>query len=158
MRGASVRTGAGLLLALLASIGVLGAQEFVTARALQHPVNQSGITGRITFTETAEGLLITGTASGLDPSSGPYVSLVYDVGSVPGGPTACEPTVELEEMFVGVWNVDANGNGELIQLNPNVAPLDTIDTISIRNVEINAGFGPEAVVACGQIAVSPGTP
>jgi hypothetical protein len=48
---------------------------------------------------------------GLQPSFGRYLSLVYDLGSVPGGPTVCEPTVELEGMFVGIWAVDADGNG-----------------------------------------------
>jgi hypothetical protein len=53
-------------------------------------------------------LLVTGAATRLQPSFGRYVSLVYDLGSVPGGPTVCEPTVELEGMFVGIWAVDAS--------------------------------------------------
>jgi hypothetical protein len=145
-----------LLFGLVAGAAVL-AQEFTTGHALQHPSNQSGVMGRITFTETPAGLIVEGTATGLEgPSVGRYVSLVYDVGSVPGGPTGCEPTVELANMFVGIWVVDADGNGELVQLNPAVAPLDMIDTVSIRDGTVNQGFGPEAVVACGQIAVRGG--
>jgi hypothetical protein len=128
------------------------------AQATQHPVNQSGVQGRIDFTQVAGGLLVTGTASGLQPSVGRYVSLVYDIGSVPGGPTACEPTAPIPGMFVGIWAVDAMGNGILIQLAPPgaIAPLSVIDTISIRDTAVNGGFGVEAVVACGQIAVREG--
>lgn len=88
----------------------------VTARARQHPVNRSGVKGRIDFTSVPGGLLVTGTATGLQgPSIGRYVSLVYDLPSVPGGPTVCEPVAEIDGMFVGIWAVDA-GNGTLIQL------------------------------------------
>ena len=143
---------AGLMLFAI-TVAAVTAQQFESAHALQHPVNQSGVMGRITIFETDAGLVVEGTATGLEPSVGRYVSLVYDIGSVPGGPTACEPTVELDGMFVGIWAVDAEGNGTLVQLNPAVDPLSSIDTISIRDTEINDGFGPEAVVACGQIAV-----
>lgn len=131
----------------------------VTARARQHPANQSGVKGRIDFTSVPGGLLVTGTATGLEgPSVGRYVSLVYDLPSLPGGPTLCEPVEAIDGMFVGIWAVDALGNGNLIQLVPpdQVAPLSVIDTISIRDDTINQGFGPEAVVACGQIAVHGG--
>lgn len=132
-----------------------------TARARQHPANQSGASGRIDFTSVPGGLLVTGTATGLQgPSIARYVSLVYDLGSVPGGPTVCEPTTDppIEGMFVGIWAVDALGNGSLIQVVPPgaIAPLSVIDTISIRDTTINDGFGPEAVVACGEIAVHGG--
>lgn len=127
----------------------------VTAQATQHPVNESGVSGRIDFTAVPDGLLVTGAARGLQPSTGRYVSLVYDLGSVPGGPTACEPTVPMAGMFVGFWAVDALGNGILIQVVPPgaIAALSAIDSISIRDTTINGGFGVDAVVACGQIAV-----
>jgi hypothetical protein len=131
-----------------------------TAQAKLHPFNQSGVKGRITFTSVDGGLLVTGTATGLEgPSVGRYVSLVYDLGSQPGGPEACEPTgVPIPGMFVGIWAVDALGNGMLVQtVAPGeIAPLNAIDTISIRDTTINGGFGVEAVVACGQIAVHGG--
>jgi hypothetical protein len=144
-------------LALAVSVTVL-AQAGVTARANQHPVNASGIMGKIAFTQTGAGLIVTGTATGLAPNTvGRYASLVYDVGSVPGGPTACEPTVPMPGMFVGIWASDAAGNGLLIQLAPPgaIAPLGAFDTVSIRDTTINGGFGPQAVVACGQVAVNP---
>ena len=144
-------------LALAASVTVW-AQGGVTARATQHPINQSGVMGSITFTQTEPGLVVTGTANGLAPNTfGRYVTLVYDVGSVSGGPDPCEPTVPMPGMFVGVWASDAAGNGLLIQLAPPaaIAPLGTFDTVSIRDTTINGGFGPQAVVACGQVAVNP---
>jgi hypothetical protein len=130
----------------------------VTAQATQHPVNQSGAKGRINFMSVPGGLLVTGTATGLAPSVGRYVSLVYDLPSVPGGPTVCEPVEPIDGMFVGIWSVNSSGNGTLIQVVPpgEVAPLSVIDTISIRDTTINEGFGPEAVVACGEIAVHGG--
>ncbi len=130
----------------------------VTAQATQHSVNQSGVKGRINFTAVPDGLLVTGTANGLQPSTGRYVTLVYDLGSVPGGPTVCEPTIPMAGMFVGFWAVDALGNGVLIQVVPPgaIAPLSAISSISIRDTTISGGVGVEAVVACGQIAVHAG--
>lgn len=143
---------------VLAASATVWAQESATARANQHPVNQSGVKGSITFTQTGAGLIVTGTATGLAPNTvGRYVTLVYDVGSEPGGPELCEPTVPMPGMFVGIWASDAAGNGLLIQLAPPgaIAPLGTFDTVSIRDTTINGGFGPQAVVACGQVAVNP---
>lgn len=151
---------AALVVALLGLLSgsnfALATQPFATAEATQHPVNQSGVRGHITFTETADGVAVAGTATGLEPSTGRYETLVYDVGSVPGGPIACEPTGGLgfTDMFVGVWSVDAAGNGTLNQLNRAIAPIGEFDTVSIRDTTINNGIGPEAVVACGQVAAS----
>ena len=144
--------------AMVAIPGYADHSSTVTAHATQHPVNQSGAQGRIDFTTVAGGLLVTGTATGLQPSVGRYITLVYDLGSVPGGPTVCEPAAPIDGMFVGIWAVDALGNGSLIQLVPpdQIAPLSVIDTTSIRDTTINGGFGPEAVVACGEIAVHGG--
>jgi hypothetical protein len=146
----------GLLCGLLGAALIASVGE--TARADQHPANNSGVMGRITFTDTGSGLVVTGTAKGLAPSTlARYVTLVYDKGSVPGGPDNCEPTVPIPGMFVGIWTSDAAGNGLLIQVAPpaTIAPLGTIDTVSIRDTTINSGFGPQAVVACGQVAVNP---
>jgi hypothetical protein len=148
----------GVFFGLVAAGATVQAQGDVTAGANLHPVNQSGVMGSITFTQTEAGLVVTGTAKRLAPSTvGRYVTLVYDVGSVSGGPEACEPTVELPGMFVGIWASDAAGNGLLIQLAPPgaIAPLGTFDTVSIRDTTINGGFGVQAVVACGQVAVNP---
>jgi hypothetical protein len=150
----------GIAVAVIAmiSVPVYSGPPTEAAHATQHPMNQSGAQGSISFTSVPGGLMITGTATGLQPSIGRYVSLVYDLGSVPGGPTACEPTVPMDGMFVGIWAVDAAGNGILIQLSPPaaIAPLSSIGTISIRDTTINGGFGVQAVVACGQVAVHGG--
>jgi hypothetical protein len=145
--------------AMVAIPGYADHSSTVTAHATQHPMNQSGAMGRINFTSVPGGLSVTGTATGLHgPSIARYVSLVYDLGSVPGGPNACEPTEPIDGMFVGIWIVDALGNGMLIQVVPPgaIAPLSEIDTISIRDTTINRGRGVEAVVACGEIAVHGG--
>lgn len=142
----------------VAGTAVAGHNEETTGHANLHPVNQSGASGSIDFIEDEAGVHVMGTATGLEPSLGRYTSLVYDLGSVPGGPIACEPVEERDDMFVGIWSVDAAGNGTLIQVAPPgaIAPLSVIDSVSIRDTEINGGFGPEAVVACGEIAVHGG--
>jgi hypothetical protein len=145
-----------MLTGLISGGAIIRAQEGETARANQHPVNQSGVNGSISFIEAEDGLIVTGMAKGLAPSTvGRYITLVYDVGSVPGGPEGCEPTVPMPGMFVGIWASDATGKGTLIQLTPAgaIAPLGTFDAVSIRDTTINGGFGPEAIVACGQVAV-----
>lgn len=144
-----------LAAAAIVAMPVYADAPTVAAQATQHPVNQSGAQGRIDFTSVPGGLVVTGTATGLQPSLGRYVTLVYDIGSVPGGPDACEPTAPMPGMFVGIWAVDALGHGILIQLVPPgaIAPLSAIDSVSIRDTTINGGFGVQAVVACGQIAV-----
>lgn len=149
----------GVFFGLVAAGTAVRAQGGTGARANLHPVNQSKVMGRITFAQTGAGLIATGTAKGLEPLAPlfRYVTLVYDVGSVSGGPEACEPTVPMPGMFVGTWAVDAAGNGLLIQIAPPgaIAPLGAFDTVSIRDTTINGGFGVQAVVACGQVAVNP---
>ena len=96
---------------------------------------------------------VTGEAEGLTPGD-PYVSLVYDADSEATGPNACEPsptsTLTFVQMFLGLWTVDDDGDGTL---GPTVIPtaLSDIGTVSIRNTAINTGFGPHAVLACGEV-------
>src|ERR1044071_9743730 len=82
-----------------------------TGAARLHQVDRSRITARIKFLDTGDpstGLIVSGTATGLDPED-TYISLVYDRGSVPGGPLACEPPPDNDQtdaqMFVGTWVV-----------------------------------------------------
>jgi hypothetical protein len=146
---------AGVLFSLLVAGVALMAAAGATARATQHPANQSGVMGAINFRDTGTAIVVTGTATGLAPSTlGRYVTLVYDVGSVPGGPTNCEPTAPMPNMFIGFWTSDAGGNGILHQVGQ-PPPFGAFDTVSIRDTTINNGFGPQAVVACGQVAVNP---
>lgn len=120
------------------------------------------IDAEIDFEDDGSTLRVTGDAEGLTPGD-VYISLVYDIGSVATGPEACEPTIFdgsdpnniLATMFLGVWTVDGGGNGTLSAINTNggadYVPLSKIGTVSIRNVAINNGFGPHAVVACGAV-------
>ena len=137
-----------------------------TARATLHVMNQSGVHARISFTDDGSTLTINGTASGLVPSV-PYASLIYDNGSVSGGPEGCEPTIFdptdpdflLPTMFVGIWMNHGDGTGTLAAVNTNggvdYVPLGKFRTISVRDLTINEGFGPEAVAACGEVAEHP---
>ncbi len=124
--------------------------------------NPRPIEVEIEFEDDGFVLSVTGEAEGLTPGD-TYISLVYDVGSEAEGPDACEPTIFdpadpnniLATMFLGVWSVDADGNGELGPL-VNPTPLSLIGTVSIRNLAVfdamgNAGFGPHAVLACGEV-------
>ena len=121
------------------------------------------IEAEIDFEDIGAGMIrVTGEAEGLTPGD-TYVSLVYDVGSEAEGPDACEPTIFdpldpnniLDTMFLGFWNVDGDGNGTLGPL-VNPTPLSLIGTVSIRNVAIFddqgfGGFGPHAVLVCGEV-------
>src|ERR1043165_4798699 len=106
----------GYLILGFVTVGInVQAQGGLTARANQHPVNQSGVKGKILFPQTSAGLTVTGTSKGLAPTTaGRYISLVYDKGSNPGGPDVCEPTIPIDGMFVGIWISDADGNGVLV--------------------------------------------
>ncbi|MGH9379075.1 MAG: hypothetical protein ACRD2Z_00440 [Thermoanaerobaculia bacterium] len=160
-------------LALLAAPTVLIAEHLPISigHTTLHPVNQSGAHGEFAFLDNGSTLMILGSASGLDPST-IYVSLIYDNGSVPGGPTACEPTIFdpsdpdflLPTMFIGAWTVQSDGTGTLTETNVFdeisgqrvYVPLTRFRTTSIRDTSINGGIGPEAVVACGHVAEHPG--
>ena len=123
-----------------------------TGSAKLHPYNQSGIKGRINFFDTGTTLVVSGTATGLDPNNF-YISLLYDVGSVPGGPLACEPseanTLTEDQMFAGIWSVAPDGTGTLnfTKSGPLYVPLRDVDTVSIRGEA--EGFDR---VACGEIS------
>ena len=112
----------------------------------------------IDFEDIGAGMIrVTGEAEGLTPGD-MYISLVYDIGSETEGPDACEPTIFdptdpnniLATMFLDFWNVDGDGNGTLGPL-VNLTPLSLIGAVSIRNLAINGGFGPHAVLACGEV-------
>ncbi len=90
------------------------------AMANLQPMNQSGIRARIEFLDDGTTLTVTGAATGLHPAES-YVTLIYDNGSVPGGPNGCAPTIfdpqdpgfVLGTMLIGFWNVDSEGIGSL---------------------------------------------
>lgn len=128
-------------------------------------INDSGITGEAVITDDGTSIVVSGTAEGLDPSASlDYLSLFYDKASPPKGPEACEPGTHdpnhplfltEAEMLGGIWTVDGNGNGTLHDLVGAYVPVNRVGTMSIRDLRINEGFGPEAVVACGKVTHDP---
>ena len=118
-----------------------------------HQIDRSGIRGRIEFVDrgnAADGLEVTGTATGLDPDVS-YISLVYDAGAKPSGPRACAPSSPGDltglQMFVSGWQVDADGNGTLhvLKTGPFYVALDAIGAMSIREEDTRA------LQACGKV-------
>ena len=59
---------------------------------------------------------------------------------------------DLPEMLLGTWLVDGGGNGTFILLVGNATALGNFDTVSIRDMKVDLGEGPAAVVACGEAA------
>ncbi len=135
-----------------------------TGSARQTPINQSGIQSEILFLDTGSnvhGLVVSGKASGLDPTQ-TYFSLLYDVGSVPGGPAACTPSRSNDltgaQMFTAFWAVASNGTGTLFRQKTGAAyvPLSDIATVSIRKA--TPGQNPpffDILQACGEIHRNP---
>ena len=146
----------------IASSGLEGEAE------LEDPGNNAssptGVEAEIEFEDDGSTLRISGEAEGLTPGV-LYASLIYDVNSSAEGPDACEPAIFdpgdpnniLATMFIGFWQVDEDGEGELEATNTNggadYVPLTKIGTISIRDLTVSGGAGPAAVVACGEVEV-----
>lgn len=129
-----------------------------TADARQHPIDHSGIHSRITFVDTGTSLTVHGVARGLDPTK-VYFSLIYDTGSVPGGPNACEETNDSlteTQMFVGVWDSKAQ-TLSATKTGPSYAALGTFRTVSIRQVKDPSKPISEEnqfLVACGEVHIN----
>lgn len=133
-------------------------------------INDSGISGWVTLTDDGETIVVSdGSATGMVPNTGPvegfrYLSLYYDKASPPEGPEACEPGTHdpdhplfltEAQMLGGIWASDADGNGSVFDLDGDYVPVDRVGTMSIRDLTVNGGFGPEAVVACGKVTHDP---
>ena len=122
-----------------------GTADVISAMANLAPRNGSGVKANIDFVDDGTTLQINGTASGLDAGE-TYLTLIYDNGSVPGGPNACTPTIFdpqdpdflLGTMVIGFWEVDAQGQGTLSAINTNsgedYVPLDKFRSTSVRLV------------------------
>ena len=166
-----------LLAAPLAYVAAHDDEEREGEAELEDPGNNAGsptgVTAEIEFEDDGTTITITGEAEGLTPGV-PYASLIYDIGSFAQGPIACEPTIFdpadpnniFATMFVGIWDVDEDGEGTLSATNiiptfapgpPVYVPLSKIGTISIRDGTVmgpfGPGTGPAAVVACGVVEV-----
>jgi hypothetical protein len=159
-----MRTFLGVLTVALAALPYAAIADSDAESDLKNP---RPIEVEIDFEDDGVVLRVTGEAEGLTPGD-TYISLIYDIGSEAEGPDACEPTIFdpndpnfiLETMVLGFWNVDGDGDGTLSAINTNFGadyvPLSKIGAVSIRNVDIfddqaRGGFGPHAVLACGEV-------
>ncbi len=143
------------------------------ASAELRTLNDSGISGEVTFRANGSELSIEGEAEGMTPGV-IYISLLYDILSVATGAFACEPGFDFSNPFLGatadapgrltldemgivdggatpllVWVID-DDDERTVNGTVNVN-LDRLRTMSIRDTSINGGIGPDAVVACGLI-------
>ncbi len=143
------------------------------ASAELRTLNDSGISGEVTFRANGSELSIEGEAEGMDPGVF-YISLLYDILSVATGAFACEPGFDFSDIFLGA-TADAPGRLTLLEMGLDLmvegpllvwvigdddertvngtvnVDLDRLRVISIRDTSINEGIGPDAVVACGLI-------
>jgi len=154
-----------VLLVFVAVPGVAQAPEGqATGGAEQHAINNSGIQAEVLFLDTGSnvhGLVVSGKATGLDPTQ-TYFSLLYNVGSVPGGPTACTPSpgnaITFAQMFTAFWTVAPDGTGTLFRQKTGTAyvALSDVATVSIRKA--TPGMNPpffDILQACGEIHRNP---
>lgn len=123
-------------------------------KAESHATPPTTIEADFKFIDTGSKLTITGKAKGLEPGHA-YVSLIYDTGSSVTGIHACEPTDNSlgPRMFVGSWNVLANGKGTLgpvVKQGAGYVAISEIGTISVR-AGIPMGAGSIPVVVCGKV-------
>jgi len=138
------------ILVISIALGLSGqslAQEASLGSSRLHPHVGSGVQGRILYLDSGnadDGLVVSGSATGLDPNEG-YVTLLYDPSTVPGGPTACKGF----PVTAGFWGVDPDGNGSLFAIltGSSYIPLSAIGTNSIRML-LNAP--PFPLQACGR--------
>ena len=106
-----------------------------------HQIDGSGVKGTVSLRDTAAGIVVSGTARGLDPALN-YRSLFYDKKAKPSGPDACLPTGAGPTTLIGFWIVAADGTGALDIVVPGFKIAD-FGTMSIRT-------GP-TLAACGKL-------
>jgi hypothetical protein len=143
----------GAVMIATSSVGALSSSSTGSARL--HPYDRSGIKARMDFLDTHSentGLIITGTATGLDPTK-IYFSSLHE--SVPGGPQACEipENGDEERIFTPRWQVNADGTGTFftIQIQGAYLPLSDFDTVGIRELTVAGRPDLAPLVACGQV-------
>lgn len=156
-----------LLVSLVALVGMMmvatsstGAKaDPTTGKANLHPINQSGVKAKISLLDTGNdvtGLIISGTATGLDPNE-VYFSLLYDNPRVPGEAHSCNLAgnlLDFEEEFAGRWSVAPDGTGTLFltKFSSSYVPLSRLDAISILRQEGDRPPESFELVACGKIS------
>jgi hypothetical protein len=156
-----------LLVFLVALVGMvmvatssIGAQaDRPIGKANLHPINHSGVKAKISFFDTGNdvtGLIISGTAKGLDPNE-VYFSLVYDNPMGPGEGHSCDLAsnlIDFEEEFAGRWTVNPDGTGTLFEtkVTSSYVPLRRLDAVSILRQEGDRPPESFELVACGKIS------
>lgn len=145
-----------MVMVATSSVGALADPS--TGKAELHPVSQSGVKARISFLDTGNdvtGLVISGTASGLDPNK-VYFSVFYRNNVAAGGPQGCmlDNTFDDELDFAGRWVVNADGTGTLSSTNVTsaYAPLSTYLTVSVLCAPFLGRPETFQLVACGKIS------
>lgn len=130
--------------------------------AARNGFNEGDPVGSITVVDDQAGhiLTVTGSAEGLDPAAG-YLSLFYGVGTYNDGDLgACEPAEDpanqllFQQMFIDGWNVAPDGSSALgpkTKVQETYVTLGDAGSVSIRDARIDGGFGPHAVLACGNL-------
>lgn len=147
----------GTIMLVTSSIGAKA--DPTTGKANLHPINHSGIKAKITLFDTGNdvtGLIISGTATGLDPNE-VYFSLIYDNPEIPREPPSCNLAGNLfdfEEEFAGRWTVAPDGTGTLFinKVTSSYVPLRRIDAISILRQEGDRPPESFELVACGKVS------
>ncbi len=142
-----------VMVALVISTVAALSNDLSIGTARLREINESGIRARIVFIDTGSQLIVIGRARGLDPNED-YISLVYNVGSVPTGPTACTPTdgsLTAEQMDAGMWTVAEDGTGSLFAVKTEefFAGLNEIGNMSIRVIVPPPGR--PVLQACGRV-------
>ena len=147
--------------------------EPTTLTANIHQVDRSDIKAQLVFVDDGTSLNATGTGAGFEVGKF-YLSLVYEVGSKPGGPNACESPytpddprylADFNQRFLGFWYLGpsttkffitgsfvATEQGARFVPGPktgdNYVPLARLQTVAIREVT----FVTDPVLrACGAI-------
>ena len=130
-----------------------------TLKANIHQIDKSGVKAQLTFVDDGTSLNATGTGTGFDVGKF-YLSLIYEAGSKPGGPDACQSPfasddprylADFNQRFLGFWfqgpsttkffitgSFIATDHGAQFVPGPktdgNYVPLSRLGTVSIREV------------------------
>jgi len=137
----------------------IASAEPTTVIANIHQIDGSGIKAKLTFVDDGTSLNATGTGTGFELGKF-YLSLVYEEGSTPGGPNACESPyapddprfiADFNQRFLGFWyfgpsttkffitgSFIAADHGAQFVPGPktaeNYVPLSRLHTVAIREV------------------------
>lgn len=143
---------------ILLTVGIAFAAMPLFGSVHLHPIKHSGIMARVHMLDTGSALHVIGIAKGLDPNKR-YISLIYDNGSAPSGPNACEETnnsLNEQQMFVGEWVPMGNSIRTLSveKTGASYTPLTTFRTMSVRVDEGSSIQDPKkrfVLQACGLV-------